>query len=118
MRVVQPRRMHWSFAALIAVVGILMSATLATYADAATRRKACYDGSSANSILVRNNLTEKRAIAILFTGETFDIYDSRRQSNGALWYYGFAYGGENKWGWVYQTWITDSNGRCPNGSAP
>ncbi len=52
---------------------------------------------------------------MLYRGETFDHYDSVRQSNGALWFYGFAWGGENKWGWVYQTWVTNNSGLCPDG---
>lgn len=103
---------------LLAALAVTVTCALAVApanADAATRRQACYDGTSSNSIFVRNNLDEKRAIAILYRGETFDIERSVRQSNGALWHYGFAYGGENVRGWVYQYWLTDSNGLCPDG---
>lgn len=118
------RGLHPSWRLVQLTVGVLVAATVAlalaaslapAAAEAYTRRKACYDGSSPNSIFVRNNLQEKRAIAILYRGETFDIYDSVRQSNGALWYYGFAWGGENKWGWVYQYWVTNSQSLCPDG---
>jgi hypothetical protein len=49
--------------------------------------------------------------AILYHGEHFD-YDHSAFHNGYQWAYGFALGGENVWGWVPYSSITNSAGQC------
>ncbi|WP_433260629.1 hypothetical protein ACQPZF_24630 [Actinosynnema sp. CS-041913] len=78
-------------AAVLATAGLLT--TTALPAEAVTRRKVC-----AQSVWVRDN-PAGHAIAILYNGESFD-YDHSAYHNGYQWAYGFAYGGENVWGWL------------------
>jgi hypothetical protein len=77
--------------ALLATVGLL--ATTASPAEAVTRRTVC-----AQNVWVRD-APAGHAIAILYNGESFD-YDHSAYHDGYQWAYGFAYGGENVWGWL------------------
>lgn len=84
-------RVATTAAAVLATVGVL--ATTVTPAEAVTRRTVC-----ATDVYVRD-MPAGHVIAILYQGESFD-YDHSAMHNGYQWAYGFAYGGENTWGWL------------------
>lgn len=79
-------------AAVLATAGVLATTT-ATEAEAVTRRTVC-----ATNVWIRD-MPAGHSIGILYNGESFD-YDHSAYHNGYQWAYGFAYGGENKWGWM------------------
>lgn len=92
---------------VLAVAALAGGALVATANPAAAldRRTVC-----AQDVWVRS-APGSAPIAILYQGEAFD-YDHSAVINGLQWAYGFAWGGENKWGWLPYYTITNSHGQC------
>lgn len=98
------RKFALAAAAATVLSGTVVAAT-ASPALALERRYVC-----AQNVWVRS-APGGAAIAILYQGESFD-YDHSATINGYQWAYGFAYGGENVWGWVSYSALTNSSGQC------
>jgi len=89
----------------VAAVAGTAAVAMANPAAALDRRSVC-----AQDVWVRS-APGSGPIAILYQGETFD-YDHSAVVNGLQWAYGFAWGGENTWGWLEYSTITNSHGQC------
>ncbi|HEX6290538.1 MAG TPA: hypothetical protein VFZ66_15220 [Herpetosiphonaceae bacterium] len=93
-------------AALLGAIAIASMFSVTTQGVAALdRRYVCW-----SSLWVRNQPVG-HAIAILYRGEAFDRERSTFY-NGEYWSYGFAWGGENVWGWVQHAGLTSATGSC------
>jgi len=92
-------------AVALAVAFATVNTVVATPAQALDRRMVC-----AQDVWVRPG-PGAGPIAILYRGETFDLATTAVH-NGFLWAYGFAWGGENVYGWLPYNTITNNAGSC------